>query len=90
MANLAVMSEKKRAYQTGQCMTYNISSLGPGSWFVDSPKGTSGYSFHTLAEAERFAITLARRNTPSKVCTLDSGGEIVDELVFDEPTDSGR
>jgi hypothetical protein len=57
---------------------------------VDSNKGTSGYSFRSLTEAERFAITLAQRNTPSKVCTLGSDGEVIDELIFNLPTDTGR
>ena len=71
-------------------MTYTIAAIGPERWFVDSTKGTSGYSFHTLAEAERFAITLAQRNAPSKVCTLGDGGVVLDELVFNQKTDTGR
>jgi hypothetical protein len=76
--------------QETQYITYTVSALDAGRWFVESDKGTSGYSFHSLREAERFAITLAKRNTPSKVCTLDNTGEVLDELVFNEPTDSGR
>jgi hypothetical protein len=71
-------------------ITYTVSALDAGRWFVESDKGTSGYSFHSLLEAERFAITLAKRNTPSKVCTLSNTGEVLDELIFNEPTDSGR
>jgi hypothetical protein len=65
-------------------ITYFLASLGPTSWFVDSNKGTSGYSFHSLAEAERFAIALARRNTPSRVCILDVAGDIVTEKIFSQ------
>ncbi len=65
-------------------ITYTVASLGPASWFVDSNKGTSGYSFHSLAEAERFAIVLAQRNTPSRVCILDGLGEVVTEKIFDQ------
>ena len=46
-------------------ITYTIAALGPASWFVDSTKGTSGYSFRTLQEAERFANSLAQRNMPA-------------------------
>lgn len=84
------MAAENQAQPDGQVITYTIVSLGTERWFVDSNKGTSGYSFHSLAEAERFAITLAQRNTPSKVCRLGSGGEILDELNFNEPTDTGR
>jgi hypothetical protein len=73
-----------------QYITYTIAALDADRWFVESDKGTSGYSFHSLIEAERFAITLAKRNTPSKVCTLSASGEILDELVFKEPEDTGR
>ena len=73
-----------------QHITYTIVQLDANRWFVESDKGTSGYSFHSLRDAERFAITLAKRNTPSKVCTLDSGGQVLDELIFNQPTDSGR
>ncbi len=84
------MAEEDQAQSDGPVITYTIVSLDAERWFVDSNKGTSGYSFHSLAEAERFAITLAQRNTPSKVCRLGSGGEILDELNFNEPTDTGR
>lgn len=73
-----------------QYITYTIAALDAGRWFVESDKGTSGYSFHSLIEAERFSITLAKRNIPSKVCTLNSAGEIIDELVFNDPDDTGR
>ena len=66
-----------------QHLTYTIASLGADRWFVDSNKGTSGYSFHSLADAERFAITLAQRNTPSRVCILGDNGEIVTQSVFE-------
>ena len=84
------MADDTKIAPVDKVITYTVAALGPESWFVDSNKGTSGYSFHSRPEAERFAITLARRNTPSKVCTLGSGGEIVDELNFNDPTDSGR
>lgn len=71
-------------------ITYTIMALDGGRWFVDSDKGTSGYSFHSLRDAERFAVTLAKRNTPSRVRTLDNTGELIDELVFNTPDDSGR
>ena len=71
-------------------ITYTITALDADRWFVESDKGTSGYSFHSLIEAERFAVTLAKRNTPSKVCTFSNTGEILDELIFNQPTDSGR
>ena len=71
-------------------ITYTVMPLDAGRWFVESDKGTSGYSFHSLIEAERFAVTLAKRNTPSKVCTLSNTGEVLDELVFKHPDDSGR
>jgi hypothetical protein len=73
-----------------QYITYTIIALDANRWFVESDKGTSGYSFHSLIEAERFAITLAKRNTPSKVCTVTNTGEVLDELVFNQPDDSGR
>jgi hypothetical protein len=71
-------------------ITYTIAPLDADRWFVESNKGTSGYSFHSLIEAERFAITLAKRNVPSKVCTLSRAGEVIDELVFDSADDTGR
>jgi hypothetical protein len=71
-------------------ITYTVTALDADRWFVESDKGTSGYSFHSLLEAERFAVTLAKRNTPSKVCTISSTGEIVDELIFNSPDDTGR
>lgn len=71
--------------QDDDFITYTVAPLGDGRWFVDSNRGTSGYSFPALPEAERFAITLAERNTPSKVCILDSSGEPVTEKVFAEP-----
>lgn len=73
-----------------QYITYTIAPLDADRWFVESNKGTSGYSFHSLIEAERFAITLAKRNVPSKVCTLSNAGEVIDELVFNSPDDTGR
>ncbi|HEV7823256.1 MAG TPA: hypothetical protein VGO84_18870 [Burkholderiales bacterium] len=66
-------------------ITYTVAALGPTNWFVDSTKGTSGYSFRTLPEAERFANTLAQRNMPSKVCILGSDGEVVTEKIFEQP-----
>jgi len=71
-------------------ITYTVVALDGDRWFVESDKGTSGYSFHSLLEAERFAVTLAKRNTPSKVCTISADGEPVDELVFNTPDDTGR
>jgi hypothetical protein len=73
-----------------QYVIYSITQLDADRWFVESDKGMSGYSFHSLMEAERFAVTLAKRNTPSKVHTLDDAGKVIDELVFDDPDDSGR
>ncbi len=84
------MADEQQIISDQKYITYTIASLGSERWFVDSNKGTSGYSFHSLAEAERFAITLAQRNTPSKVCTLGKDGEIMDELIFNQPTDTGR
>lgn len=72
--------------QETQYITYSVVALDGDRWFVESDKGTSGYSFHSLPEAERFAITLAQRNTPSKVCVLDRSGEVVTETVFDQPS----
>ena len=60
------MAEENQAQPDGPVITYTIVSLDAERWFVDSNKGTSGYSFHSLAEAERFAITLAQRNTPQQ------------------------
>ena len=71
-------------------ITYTICALDADRWFVESDKGTSGYSFHSLMDAERFAATLAKRNTPSKVWTLGAKGEVLDELVFNTPEDTGR
>jgi hypothetical protein len=65
-------------------ITYTVAALGPERWFVESNKGTSGYSFRGLAEAERFAIVLAQRNMPSKVCILGSDGEVVTERIFEQ------
>jgi hypothetical protein len=79
------MAVEKEINPDAQYIVYTIASLGPDRWFVDSTKGTSGYSFHSLTEAERFAITLAQRNTPSKVCILDTAGEVVTEMTFDQP-----
>ena len=67
-----------------QFVTYLVSALPSGYWFVESDAGTSGYSFQALAAAERFAVGLAERNRPSKVRILSSSGEIIDETVFDE------
>jgi hypothetical protein len=71
-------------------ITYTIAALGPESWFVESDKGTSGYSFRSLAEAERFAISLAQRNTPSRVCITGGDGEIITERVFEHTPDAAR
>ena len=83
------MADERQSDPDEQYITYTVAALGPERWFVDSNKGTSGYSFHSLAEAERFAITLAQRNTPSKVCILSTDGEIVTEKVFDQRADAG-
>ena len=80
-----LMTDDKTTRPGEQYITYTIAALGASRWFVDSNKGTSGYSFHSLTDAERFAITLARNNTPSKVCILGDGGEVVTETVFDQP-----
>lgn len=71
-------------------ITYTIAPLGALNWFVESDKGTSGYSFRSLAEAERFAISLAQRNTPSRVCITDAVGEIVTEKIFGQAADAAR
>ena len=84
------MTDEQDAAANEQRITYTIASLGADRWFVDSNKGTSGYSFHSLPEAERFAITLAQRNTPSKVCILDAAGDVVTETVFDRPAEAGQ
>ncbi len=65
-------------------VTYLVSALPNGSWFVENDAGASGYSFDSLTTAERFAIALARRNRPSKVRIIDLDGSIVDETDFDE------
>ena len=65
-----------------QSITYLISPLPDGRWFVDSASGTSGYSFHSFPEAERFALLLAQKNVPSKIRVIGPDGEIVDEKVF--------
>ena len=82
--HFALMIETNGAERDAKLITYTVASLGPESWFVDSNKGTSGYSFHSLAEAERFAIVLAQRNRPSRVCILDGFGEVVTEKLFDQ------
>ncbi|MEO7725972.1 MAG: hypothetical protein ABIS45_01825 [Burkholderiales bacterium] len=84
------MADEKNPDPEAQYITYTIACLGLERWFVDSNKGTSGYSFHSMAEAQRFAITLAKRNTPSKVCTVEPNGDIVDEFVFTEPPPAGE
>jgi hypothetical protein len=84
------MDENNHSTRDDRIITYTIAALGPTSWFVESDKGTSGYSFHSLLEAERFAVTLAKRNTPSKVRTVNTEGEPVDELIFNTPDDTGR
>lgn len=71
-------------------ITYTVAALGPQNWFVESDKGTSGYSFRSLAEAERFAISLASRNTPSRVCITGGDGEIVTERLFEHTPDAAR
>lgn len=83
------MTDERTVSPDDQRIIYTIASLGGDRWFVDSNKGTSGYSFHSLADAERFAITLAQRNTPSKVCIIGNGGEVVTESVFDQPPAAG-
>ncbi len=82
------MNDKAKIAPDERFMTYTVTALGPESWFVDSTKGTSGYSFRSLPEAERFAITLAQRNVPSRVCILGADGEIVTEKIFDQPADA--
>lgn len=77
------MDENQHSTRDDRVITYTIAALGPTSWFVESDKGTSGYSFRSLAEAERFADTLAQRNMPSRVCLIGRDGEIVTEKVFD-------
>jgi hypothetical protein len=84
------MTDEKAPVPDEQYITYTIASLGADRWFVDSNRGTSGYSFHSLADAERFAITLAQRNTPCKVCVIGSNGEVVTETVYEQPTDAGN
>jgi hypothetical protein len=84
------MADQKDTPPDEQYIIYTIASLGPERWFVDSNKGTSGYSFHSLADAEKFAITLAKRNTPCKVCIICNDGEIVTETVYDRPADAGQ
>ena len=84
------MADENTADPDEQSITYTIASLGPERWFVDSNRGTSGYSFRSFAEAERFAITLAQRNTPCRVCVLSSDGLVVTEMIFNQPTDTGR
>ena len=69
---------------------YTVTALDAGRWFVESDKGTSGYSFHSLREAENFAITLAQRNTPSKVCVLAANGETATETVFEDPPQDAK
>jgi hypothetical protein len=83
------MTDEPAPVPDKQYVTYTIASLGADRWFVDSNRGTSGYSFHSLADAERFAITLAKKNSPCKVCILDSNGNVVKETVFDQPADAG-
>ena len=65
-----------------QSITYLISPLPDGRWFVDSASGTSGYSFHSFPEAERFAILLAQKNAPSRIQVMGPDGEVVDEKVY--------
>ena len=88
LVNCATMADKTEIPRDELVITYTVAALGPESWFVDSNKGTSGYSFRSLPEAERFAITLAQRNTPSRVCILGSDGEVVTEKLFDPPPDA--
>jgi hypothetical protein len=88
--SFAAMTEESSTGADEQFIIYTIASLGANRWFVDSNKGTSGYSFHSLADAERFAITLAQRNTPSKVCIVGNNGEVMTESVFDQPTATGN
>jgi hypothetical protein len=88
--NPAAMTDEKTTSPDERYIIYTIASLGADRWFVDSNKGTSGYSFHSLTDAERFAITLAQKNTPSKVCIIGNGGEVVTQSVFDEPGATGN
>ena len=76
-------------------ITYTIAALGPASWFVDSTKGTSGYSFRTLQEAERFANSLAQRNMrisvdketeKIKVALYDGDGKLIREVPASHAT----
>ena len=82
------MTDKIATARDEHFITYTVAALATESWFVDSNKGTSGYSFRSLPEAERFAITLAQRNMPSRVCILGSDGEIVTEKIFDQAADA--
>ena len=66
-------------------LTYLVSALPTGAWFVESDAGTSGHSFESLDAAKRYAVALAQRNSPSIVRVLGSGGEIIAETVFDQP-----
>ncbi len=83
------MTDEYAAGPDAEYITYTIASLGADRWFVDSNKGTSGYSFHSLADAERFAITLAQRNTPCRICIIGANGEVVTERVFMQPAGDG-
>jgi hypothetical protein len=82
------MTDKTDTAPDENFITFTVAALGHERWFVDSTKGTSGYSFRSLPEAERFAITLAQRNIPSRVCILGSDGEIVTEKRFDRAADA--
>jgi hypothetical protein len=62
---------------------YLISPLPDGRWFVDSASGSSGYSFHSLPEAERFATLLAQKNAPSRIHVTGPDGEVIDEKIFE-------
>jgi hypothetical protein len=78
------MTKQPDSEGDAKLITYTVTSLGPASWFVDSDKGTSGYSFRSVGEAERFAIVLAQRNKPSRVCIVDGFGEVVTEKIFNQ------
>ena len=65
-------------------LTYLVSALPTGSWFVETVAGTSCQSFPSLEAAKRYAVALARCNGPSTVLIVGSGGEILGETIFDE------
>jgi two-component system, chemotaxis family, response regulator Rcp1 len=55
---------------------YLVSPSPDGRWIVEPPRG-SGFFFHSLHEAQDFALQLARKNVPSLVKVISKSGAVI-------------